>query len=363
MSRLMTFIHQRLSETANCTVDFLCEEDVPVRWKGRLSRFGFPALVYRKAREAAAQGKPYDIINVHEPSSAAIASFKRNVGNTKVVVTSYGIERRAWNLALEERRLGREGPSLKSRIIYPSTTLWQSSFGLRRADHVICSNDQDRDYLMNCLGLPPERITRMHSAASLDFADAARGRTYERSTQLLFAATWRKNKGIEDLVPAFTNLASRRPELRLTVLGGGVPEASILANFPEPIRGRLSCLQANSDEDTAACFARADIFLLPSLFEGTPVTLVEAMMSGLPIITTDTCGMKDVIRHEQNGLLIPMRSPEGIETAVERLMRDAVLRVRLGTQAQRDALSNYTWDAVAAPIGKMYRSLRDGHGA
>ena len=356
----MTFIHERLAENANCIVDFLCAEDVPVRWRGRFSRFGFPVLVYQKARTAGAQGKHYDIINVHEPSSAAITALKRHLEKTKVVVTSYGIERRAWSLALEERRLGRKGPSRKSRIVYPATSLWQSSVGLRRADHVICSNEQDRDYLINRVGLDPERITRMHSAASLDFADAARGRTYERSTQVLFAATWRKNKGIEDLAPAFTKLASHYPELRLIVLGGGVPETNILANFPEQIRDRISCVKANTDEDTAACFAGADIFLLPSLFEGTPVTLVEAMMSGLPVITTETCGMKDIIRHEENGLLIPMRSPEAIEAAVARLIRERNLRASLGTQAQRDALGNYTWEAVAAPIGEMYRRLCNG---
>ena len=45
----------------------------------------------------------------------------------------------------------------------------------------------------------------------------------------------------------------------------------------------------------AAAFAAADLFLLPSLFEGTPLTLMQAMMSGLPIVTTATCGMKDVL--------------------------------------------------------------------
>lgn len=353
----MTFIHEQLAANANCIVDFLCEEDVPVRWKGRFSRFGFPVLVYQKARAAAAQGKPYDIINVHEPSSAAIASLKRIAGNTKVVVTSYGIERRAWELALEERRLGREGPSRKSQIIYPATSLWQSSVGLRRADHVICSNEQDRDYLINRVGLDPRRITRMHSAASLDFADAARGRSYERCTQLLFAATWRKNKGIEDLVPAFTKLVRTNSDLRLTVLGGGARETNILENFPSDVRAHVTCVQAKTDDETAAYFAHADIFLLPSLFEGTPVTLIEAMMSGLPIITTDTCGMRDVIRHEQNGLLIPMRSPAAIESAVERLTGDALLRDQLGRAAQLEAAQKYTWEQVATPVRELYDKL------
>ncbi len=83
-------------------------------------------------------------------------------------------------------------------------------------------------------------------------------------------------------------------------------------------------------------------------------------MSGLPVVTTNVCGMKDVIRHEENGLLIPIRSLEAIEDAVERLVRDRDLRSSLGIQAQRDAVVNYTWDNVAAPIGDLYRRLCNG---
>lgn len=353
----MTFIHAELTRTSGHIVDYLCEEDVPARWNGKLSRFSFPLLVLREARRAAARGEAYDVVNVHEPSSAAIALLKGRAGNPRVVVTSYGIERRAWELAREELRLEREGPSLKTRFVYPPTSLWQSALGLRLADHVICSNEEDKEYLINCLKVPPHGITRMHSAASTMFAESALGRSYERCESLLFAATWRKNKGIEDLVPAFNALAARYSDLKLTVLGGGLPEETILRMFPEAVRDRVICVKAKTDEDTAACFARADIFILPSLFEGTPLTLLEAMMSGLPIVTTNTCGMKDVIQHDRNGLLIPIRSPQALEAAVERLMQDAALRARVGLEAQAEALKKYTWEQVASPIGAVYQKL------
>ena len=110
----------------------------------------------------------------------------------------------------------------------------------------------------------------------------------------------------------------------------------------------------------AQAFADADVFLLPSLFEGTPLTLVQAMMSGLPIVTTDTCGMKDVIADGVNGRLVPIRSPCAIVSAVTQLVGDHNLRARLGRAAQRDAAAHYTWERVATPVLQVYKQLYEG---
>lgn len=112
-----------------------------------------------------------------------------------------------------------------------------------------------------------------------------------------------------------------------------------------------------TEAETAAAFADADIYLLPSLFEGTPLTLIEAMMSGMPIVTTNVCGMKDVIRNGENGLLIPIRSPDAIVSAVKRLVADQAYRARLGHAAQAEALEKYTWPRVAAPVRDVYERL------
>src|SRR5205807_2394316 len=111
-----------------------------------------------------------------------------------------------------------------------------------------------------------------------------------RADKILFAAAWRDNKGISDLVPAFVRLAERYPSLTLHVVGGGLPERVIHAAFPQALRHRVICETPASEEQMVAAFAGADLFLLPSLFEGTPLTLMQAMMSGLPIVTTRTCG-------------------------------------------------------------------------
>lgn len=357
MSRMMGFIHDEVQRDGH-QVEDVCADDLPPSLSGRAARFAFPLLVLERARAAERSGRPYDLINVHEPCSAAIGVAKRLAGSPHVVVTSHGVEQRAWELALEEARLGREGPSLRSRFVYPATSLWQSKLGLQRADHIFCLNSEDRRYLTDWLELPADRVSQICPAATGDFADAAAERSYEGAERVLFSGTWRKNKGIEDLVPAFRALAERLPRVELVVLGAGFPEAHVKAAFPPHLRDRVRCPTARSDREFAEVYASAHAFVLPSLFEGTPQTLIEAMASGLPIVTTRTCGMRDVIAHERNGLLVPIRAPEAVARALATILEDRGLRERLGRAARADALERYVWPKVALPVREVYQRLQ-----
>ena len=353
----MGFIHDRLAMHGH-QIDYLTVEQVPDKWRTGLGRrFGFPFLVRQAAVEAFRHGHPYDIVNVHEPHAFPMTIGTSSAGSPSVFVTSHGLERRAWTLAKEEARLGRGAVALKTRVTYPATSLWPGTMGLRRADHIFCLNEEDRTYLVNRLGRSTHSITRIFPAADLIYA--ATERDYRRADRLLFAAAWRDNKGISDLVPAFTTLAARHPSMTLSVVGAGVPDAEVQSRFPSTLHHRIVFASPPDEEGTAATFAGSDLFLLPSLFEGTPLTLMQAMMSGLPIVTTSTCGMKDVITHNENGLLIPIRSPEAIVAAVERLVADQAVRERLGRSAQAAARTRYTWDRVAQPVEHAYLRARD----
>jgi glycosyltransferase involved in cell wall biosynthesis len=242
-------------------------------------------------------------------------------------------------------------------MIYPPTELWQTSIGFRGADHIFSQNSDDQEYLMRRFGLPKDRFTKIFAPADSIYAQVSAGRDYARAARLLFAGTWIPRKGIDDMVPAFATLARRHRELSLTVLGAGVSTEAVVASFPDDVRSRVTYLQTASERENADEFAKADIYVLPTLFDGGPLTSVEAMMSGLPLVTTPVGLMKEAIRHGQNGLLVPVRSPEAIVGAIERLLADRMLRERLGRAAQRDALAKYTWDKVAQPVTAIYESL------
>jgi len=341
----MGFIHDEI-EAAGHVVEYFCTEDAAAspRW----ARFTFPLAVLRHARAARRQGKPYDLINVHEPVGAAVALWKRRTG-ARIVVTSHGLESRNWQRALADGEV-----SLKARIGYPTTILWQTRLALGHADHVFCLSSEDAGALA-ASGVPKNHITRIFPAADPIFGLATHD--YRQATTVLFAGTWIARKGIEEMVSAFARVAGSRPQIRLVVLNPGVPEAAVLDAFPPEVRDRVSCLRAAPEKGIAAVFASADIYVLPSIFEGTPLTLMEAMWSGLPIIATETCGMRDVLRHGDNGLLIPVRAPERLSQELERLFDNAELRAKLGQAARADAVQNYTWRKSAQPVREAYESL------
>jgi glycosyltransferase involved in cell wall biosynthesis len=358
MSRLMGFVHDQLVSHGH-HVDYFTADDVPLKWRnGAGRRFRFPFLVRQAVRAAADKKRPYDVVNVHEPHALPMTMGRASTGSPSVFVTSHGLERRAWALANEEARLGRRSIPLKTRLTYPPTSLWPGSLGLRRADHLFCLNSEDRSYLVQAFGRAPETITRIYPGADPIYAGTLR--EYDRATRILFAAAWRDNKGIADLVPAFVRLADRHPFLTLTIVGAGLPGQMIRSQFPRPIHSRIMVESPAGERATAEAFGSTDLFLLPSLFEGTPLTLIQAMMSGLPIVTTNVCGMKDVIEDGKTGLLTPVRSPDAIVAAIERLIGDRPLRERLGRLAQSTALQAYTWELVAQPVEEAYLRVCGG---
>jgi glycosyltransferase involved in cell wall biosynthesis len=359
MSRFMGFIHDQISGLGH-SVDYLCGEDLPERFRGKVARFWFPIMIFLRAREAARRGRPYNIVNVHEPLGATISLLKAAAGSPRVVVMCHSVERRVWEAFLEEGRLGRGGPPLKSRMVYPVTSLLQSAISIRRADHVLCRNSEDKNYLMTRYGVAAERLTSIPAGADKIYARASANRDYNRCQRLLFAGTWLQRKGIQDLLAAFQVLVLRHPFLQLAVLGAGTSESYVRSFFPQSIQPRVSCaLWPLSDPEHAGEYSKADVYIFPTLSEGGTLTIAEAMMSGLPIVATDTCGMSDVVCNERNGLLVPIRSPAAIVEQVERLIADGGLRSRLGQAARAEALDKYTWDAVSAPVTDVYHSLCD----
>jgi glycosyltransferase involved in cell wall biosynthesis len=161
---------------------------------------------------------------------------------------------------------------------------------------------------------------------------------------------------VEDLVPAITRLFSEHDDLELIAFGTGIPPEKVRSFFPEHLRARINCISSRSDKETAAVFQRADVCLLPSLLEGSPLVLMEAMASGLPIVTTRICGMKDILAHERDALLISPRSPDEIVNSVERLINDPQMRCSLGVNAMQKVKA-FTWEQCASHTLNVYLDL------
>jgi glycosyltransferase involved in cell wall biosynthesis len=111
-------------------------------------------------------------------------------------------------------------------------------------------------------------------------------------------------------------------------------------------------------EDLRTAYESADVFVLPSLGEGLPMVLLEAMSHGKCALATDVPGNRDVVRDGWNGSLVEARKPAALAHKIDVLLGDDGLRARLGAQARRDIEQNYAPDVVVGKILDVYREIQ-----
>ena len=108
----------------------------------------------------------------------------------------------------------------------------------------------------------------------------------------------------------------------------------------------------------AYLYSLSDIYILPSLYENFPVAIHEAMASGCAVVSTNICGIPEMIRNDVNGLLIPPNSVDAIAEALIRLVENDTLRGSLGRTARSDVVKEYSWKKTAIEIRELYLSLK-----
>jgi glycosyltransferase involved in cell wall biosynthesis len=102
-----------------------------------------------------------------------------------------------------------------------------------------------------------------------------------------------------------------------------------------------------------------DIFVLSSITEGLPITLLEAMQQSIPVVCTRAGGVVNVIRHGQNGLLVEHSDPAALAEAIKRILRDANLREELGRKAGREVREKYSSERMALEYEELYRAVSE----
>jgi glycosyltransferase involved in cell wall biosynthesis len=153
--------------------------------------------------------------------------------------------------------------------------------------------------------------------------------------RLLFVGRLAVEKGLSYLLEALSQCVQRGFDLRLTLVGEGSERESLekLARA-RGLGGRVDFKGfVPLGEALWQEYRQADIFILPSLSEGMPKVLIEAMASGLVVIASDVGGIPTLVQDGVNGLLVEPRSPEAIAAALQRLLQEPALRQRLAHNA------------------------------
>ncbi|MBI4589247.1 MAG: glycosyltransferase [Candidatus Rokubacteria bacterium] len=163
-------------------------------------------------------------------------------------------------------------------------------------------------------------------------------------------------KRIQTLLEAFRRLALRLPQLALLLVGGGGEERRIRRLVTEMGLGKR-VIFTGFLETAARVYPALDLYVATSLKEGLPLSVVEAMGAGVPVVATDVPGHRDVVIPGETGLLVPPENPVALADAIAALLADPERR-RMGEAGRRRVLKEFSMQPMIERTAEVYRRAR-----
>jgi glycosyltransferase involved in cell wall biosynthesis len=234
-------------------------------------------------------------------------------------------------------------------------------FGYRRALRsrrvvVILQNEDDRRAFIRWR-LAARRQIALIRGSGVDLREFAPAPEPEDTAPLVvLAARMLRDKGIGEFARAAGLLAARGCVASFVCAGPLDPDnpASLSAADMERLQSQTPLRWLGPVSDMPDLYRRAHVICLPSYREGLPKTLIEACAAGRPIVTTDVPGCREVVTDGINGLLVPPRDAHALADALERLIGDRALRLRMGAAARLRAEQEFGLDAIVRQTLDLY---------
>lgn len=213
--------------------------------------------------------------------------------------------------------------------------------GMNCATRVVFQNPDDRSLVTKSFGLNPGKVGLVNgSGVSLSAFEMKRipvqPPTFLMIARLLLA------KGVFEYAAAAEIIKKRHPDVRFLLAGwiDTSPGAIDLVDLERwKDRGALQFL--GHLDDVRPTLESCSVYVLPSYREGTPRTVLEAMATGRPVVTTDAPGCRETVQDGDNGFLVPVRSVEALVTAMEKFIHDPTLAPRMGARSREIVEDKY----------------------
>ena len=163
-------------------------------------------------------------------------------------------------------------------------------------------------------------------------------------------------KRTDDVLHAFRALRERGIDAKLCLVGDG-PDRDAIERRAHDLGLMRDTLFLGYQEDVAPYYAAFDAFVLPSGNEGTPVTTIEALAAGRPVVATRVGGVPDVVRDGEDGFLVDPGDIDLLGDRLATLARDEALRERMGAAGRSRVVPRYAVDRLVDDVDRLYRSL------
>lgn len=204
---------------------------------------------------------------------------------------------------------------------------------LRRLHAVVANSDYTANIIRKRYGIPDRRLHVCHkSVEATRFAPALemRAQVEPHPPRVLFVGGNMQRKGLPTLIEAASHIIRTMPNAEFWVAGHDAvqPKMEALCHR-HGVRAAFRFLGLQSQDELPKLYAQCDVFAMPSLIEAFGVVFLEAMAAGLPVVGTCVGGITEIVRDDENGLLVQPNDAPALASAIARLLTDDELRQRL----------------------------------
>jgi len=228
----------------------------------------------------------------------------------------------------------------------------------RNKAYAVFQNSFDKQVFLD-KGLVKEENTGIISGSGVDTSQFTITPEPEGSPLVVLASRMLWDKGVAEFVEAAEILKKEQVHCRMALVGDPDPENPV--SIPEETlknwQSSGSIEWWGHSKDISKVFTEANIACLPSYHEGCPKVLMEAAASGRAIVTTDIPGCKEIVRHNENGLIVPVKDSIALANAIKFLVQSPKNRAQMGKRGREVVLEKFSQEKIIQKTMDLYKNL------
>ena len=230
-------------------------------------------------------------------------------------------------------------------------------------DHYITVSDSVKEYLMNKANILPEKITTIHNGVALN-GKSPRGKgsgpgpfgLEHNDSVVLSVGRLHQQKGYDYLIRAIATVKGEVPTVKALIVGEG-EEENDLKNLVKSLDLSKEVIFTGLCRDVEKLLNFTGLFVLPSLWEGMPNAVLEAMSAAKPVVATRVGGVPELVVDGETGILVPPEDPDSLARAIVELLRNNERAQRMGNAGRKRVQKHFSLTAMVSKTDHLYQEL------
>ncbi len=245
-------------------------------------------------------------------------------------------------------------------------TVFDHAYGARllgKADTIISVSHAAKKDISHYHEINEEKIRVIHNGVDTNFfkpvsSDLRQDLADGYDNVMLFLGRLIKQKGVEYLIQAMPKILEENPSTVLLITGKGKSKPGLMKLVKKKrLKNNVKFTGFIPEEQLPALYSASDVYVLPSLWEVLPISLLEALACGVPLVSSNAGGNAEIVEHGRNGFVFKMRDVSKLAEYTSSLLSDPSLRKRMGKESRRIAEKKFDWDIIARKTYEFYKEV------